>query len=260
MQESNFKITGIDRLVIRPGFPGRFHYVTFKWDGRRSAHSFLQVWVPVAHPEAEVEEVARTFLQHRLRELVELAKASASEEAAIGAFRKVDSDNWGIRAEKRECRSSQISRHLKRAHIQLARYTLDGSHQPVPCGDLVLWKSWMSTSERWVDDTLLSDPDKSQVRACTVVVGLDVAFGGAERPVLFETMVLGGMCDRELYRYCTWQEAKDGHVAIVNHLQAQTVKTPALVAAWDLAQHTVKASGQPVMKAFVEQCANLSSP
>jgi len=260
MQESNFKITGIERLVVRPGFSGRFHHVTFKCGSRRSSPSSLQVWVPVAHPEAEVEEVARTFLRHRLRELAELVKASASEEAAIGALPKVGRDNWSVRAAQRECRSSQILRHLERAHIQLARYTLDRRHQPVPCGDLVLWKAWMNTSERWVDDTLLSDPDNSPVRACTVFLGLDVAFGGAARPVLFETLVLGGMCDRELYRYCTWQEAEDGHAAIVNHLQAQTVKAPALVAAWNLAQRTVKASGQPVMKAFVEQCANLSVP
>jgi len=263
LQEAcNFKITAIERLVIRPGFSGRFHCVTFKCGGRRSGYSSLQVWVTAAYPEAELEDVARTFLRHRLRELAELAKASASEETAFGASRKLHSDNRSVRAQKRECRPSlqRISRHLERAHIQLARYTLDSCHQPVPCDDLVRWKAWMNTSERWVENTLLSDPDNSRVRACTVFLGLDVAFGGTERPVLFETMVLGGMCDRELYRYCTWQEAKDGHAAILNHLQAQTVKSPALVMAWNLAHCTVKASGQPVMKAFVEQCANLRGP
>jgi len=123
-----------------------------------------------------------------------------------------------------------------------------------------MWKAWMKTTERWVEQTLLSDPDNSQVRVCTVFLGLDVGFAGAERPILFETMVLGGICDRELYRYCTWQEAKDGHVAILNHLQTQAVKIPALVMAWNLAHRTVQISRQPVMKAFVEHCANHLRP
>ena len=264
-EERNIKITRIDRLVIRPGFPGRFHCVTFKGGSDGSVDSSFEVWVPTAYPEAEVGRVARACLSLRLLELAELAKASASAEVAIGGLRKTRGGNRSVRSEKRERQSSlqRTSRHLERAHIQLARYTLDGRHQPIPCDDLMMWKAWMNTSERWVENTLRSDPDNNQVRVSTVFLGLDVGFGGAERPIIFETMVLGGMCDRDLYRYCTWEEAKNGHAAILDYLQAhdrQRVKIPTLVMAWNLAHRTVQTSGQPVVKAFVEQCANHLGP
>jgi hypothetical protein len=173
--------------------------------------SFFQVWVPVAYPEAVVECVARTFLWQRLLELAELAKASALADAAIGALRMGHSGERSIRTDKRARRSSlqRTSRHLERGHIPLARYTLDSGRDPVPSDDLVMWKASMNTSERWVEDSLLSVAANTQVHVCTVFLGLDVGFGGLDRPALFEAMVLGGIWDRNLYRYCTWQEAQE---------------------------------------------------
>jgi len=102
-----------------------------------------------------------------------------------------------------------MSQHAPR----IARYILN-EREPVLCDDLALWKTWMQSPERWVQDTLISDAHDNPVRICTVFLGVDTSFG-LDPPVLFETMVLGGVCDRELYRYCTWEDAKYGHAAVV---------------------------------------------
>jgi hypothetical protein len=137
----------------------------------------------------------------------------------------------------------------------LARYILNSNHEPVPCDDLVTWKAWMGTPERWVQDTLITDPTKCQVRVCTVFLGLDVSFG-VEGPVLFETMVLGGTCDRELYRYCTWDEAQAGHAAIVEWVKKydrQMADNPVVLEARDLANRTLETSARTVVKTLIEQ-------
>ena len=90
----------------------------------------------------------------------------------------------GVQKRRREPSSQRISRHLERGHVSLVRYVLDGSHEPVPCNDLAMWKAWMNKPERRVEDTLLSDRADNQVRVCTVFLGLDLGFDNAERPIL----------------------------------------------------------------------------
>ncbi len=165
----------------------------------------------------------------------------------------------GVQKRRREPSSQRISRHLERGHVSLIRYVLDGSHEPVPCNDLAMWKAWMNTPERLVEDALLSDRAGNQVRVCTVFLGLDLGFDNAERPILFETMVLGGIWDRALYRYCTWREAQEGHALLLKHLQVDDrapIEIPALETARNLAHRTVKTSEQSAVKAFIEQAAN----
>lgn len=48
------------------------------------------------------------------------------------------------------------------------------------------------------------------VRISTVFLGIDHACG-AGPPVLFETMVFEGPLDQYCERYCTWEEAEQGH-------------------------------------------------
>jgi len=259
-EQSDIKVTKIDRHVRRPGFTGRFHCVTFEWVADGLVHSSFKVWVSSAYPEAEAECAARALLSPRLRDLAELANAPAFSQPETGALRKRGnrSQSVGVEKRSREPSSQRISRHLERGHVHLVRYVLDGSHEPVPCNDLAMWKAWMNTPERWVEDALLSDRADNQVRVCTVFLGLDLGFGSADRPILFETMVLGGMWDRALYRYCTWREAQDGHALLLNHLQVHnkaTIDIPALETARNLAHRTVRTSEQSVVKAFIEQAA-----
>jgi hypothetical protein len=49
----------------------------------------------------------------------------------------------------------------------------------------------------------------------TVFLGLDHSFSAQSQPVLFETMIFGGVRDEEQLRYRTWDEAVEGHDAIV---------------------------------------------
>jgi len=260
-EQSDINVTKIDRHVRRPGFTGRFHCVTFEWVADRLVHASFTVWVSSAYPEAEAERVARTLLSPRLRDLAELAAAFAFCRPENPASRKRGnrSQSVGVRKRRREPSSQRISRHLERGHVSLVRYVLDGSHEPVPCNDLAMWKAWMNKPERRVEDTLLSDRADNQVRVCTVFLGLDLGFDNAERPILFETMVLGGIWDRALYRYCTWREAQEGHALLLKHLQVDDrapIAIPALETARNLAHRTVKTSEQSVVKAFIEQAAS----
>ena len=96
---------------------------------------------------------------------------------------------------------------------RIDRYTLN-EHEPILCEDLATWTAWMETTQRLVRDTQLVDAAHNRVRVCTAFLGVDVNFGDGE-PILFETVIFGGPCDWELYRYCTWEEAEQGHAAIV---------------------------------------------
>ena len=70
----------------------------------------------------------------------------------------------------------------------------------------------MEGPDRLVLDTQFIDPARNRVRVCTAFLGVDVNFGDGE-PILFETVIFGGYCDWQLYRYCTWEEAEQGHAA-----------------------------------------------
>jgi len=95
-EQSELKATKIEKLVIRPGFAGRFHRVTFVWLDGGLVDSSFQVWVPPEYPEANLERVARTFLWRRLLDFAELSKAGALAEQEIGAIRKSRSDSQRV--------------------------------------------------------------------------------------------------------------------------------------------------------------------
>ena len=56
------------------------------------------------------------------------------------------------------------------------------------------------------------------VEVSTVFLLIDHSFDDG-LPLLFETMVFGGELDGELDRYGTWDEAVDGHNAMVKRVQ-----------------------------------------
>ncbi len=88
-------------------------------------------------------------------------------------------------------------------------WILDG-HTPVAC-DLMTWTERCELN-RPVAETLQGD-----VCVSTVFLGEDhnSGFGRDKRPVLFETMVL--ICGErgDVDRYCTWDEAVEGHRRMV---------------------------------------------
>ena len=93
------------------------------------------------------------------------------------------------------------------------RYILDG-HNPVPEPDLMKWGEWMQTANRTVKITTGSISSQGDyigdIRVSTVFLGLDHSFGG-KAPVLFETMVFGGLMDQSQDRCSTWEAAEQMH-------------------------------------------------
>jgi hypothetical protein len=56
----------------------------------------------------------------------------------------------------------------------------------------------------------------------TVFLGLDHGWEVDAPPILFETMVFGGVLDQEQVRYATWAEAESGHAAMVARVKERT--------------------------------------
>jgi len=83
-------------------------------------------------------------------------------------------------------------------------YVLEG-HVPRPAWSVHEWTQYMETAERHVADTEVGD-----ARVSTVFLGTAHSFGYGP-PLLFETMIFGGKYDDYQRRYCTWEEAEQGH-------------------------------------------------
>jgi len=94
------------------------------------------------------------------------------------------------------------------------KYILVG-HEPTPVEDVLEWAKWFETGDRRVAGTRIW-----WVEVSTVFLGLDHNFGfeEGERPILFETMVFGGLLDGEQERYATWDEALAGHQRLVREV------------------------------------------
>jgi len=54
-----------------------------------------------------------------------------------------------------------------------------------------------------------------EVRISTVFLGLDHSYSDDGPPLVFETLVFGGLLDGDMERYSTWGEAEAGHARMV---------------------------------------------
>lgn len=96
-------------------------------------------------------------------------------------------------------------------------YRLEG-HTPVPCTMEEFAMSMEDPLCRVVSNTMVEE-----IRISTVFLGLDHNYGEGP-PILFETMIFGGAHDQYQERYCTWEEAEEGHKVAVK-LVEDTIKT-----------------------------------
>lgn len=69
--------------------------------------------------------------------------------------------------------------------------------------------------EQFGPSRLLFHTGNADLRVSTVFLVFDHGHGFTSKPLLFETMVFGGAFDREMERYCTYDEAEYGHKAWV---------------------------------------------
>lgn len=89
----------------------------------------------------------------------------------------------------------------------------DKTVELLPPGEFPAEDSYTSVSRRVGDDTVDGQ------RVSTVFLQLDHNWDPDGKPVLFETMIFGGPQDLDMWRYHTWQEAKEGHDRIVHCLK-----------------------------------------
>ena len=94
-------------------------------------------------------------------------------------------------------------------------YILDG--EQVVSVDAARWSAWYEFHyhERIIARTVVHEG----IEVSTVFLGLDHRFGESGPPILFETMVFGGLCDGDIQRYPTMEESRRGHWAMVNRVQ-----------------------------------------
>jgi len=90
------------------------------------------------------------------------------------------------------------------------RFYILRDREPVAV-DLLEWARWFDDLKNRV---VQLDEIRPGVRVSTVFLGIDHAFGRG-RPLLFETMVFGGVHDEYQERYGTWDEAVSGHARAV---------------------------------------------
>ena len=84
--------------------------------------------------------------------------------------------------------------------------------------DADTWARWFQNArgERTVAVTEVGD-----VRVLTVFLGLDHRFGEDGPPLIFETMIFGGIHDQDMQRYSTWGEAEAGHKRMCEIVEAK---------------------------------------
>lgn len=74
--------------------------------------------------------------------------------------------------------------------------------------DLFAWIEWFTKADRNIKKTIVND-----VMVSTVFLGINHSFN-PDDILIFETMVFGGHCDGLIDRYCTYDEALEGHEKI----------------------------------------------
>ena len=104
------------------------------------------------------------------------------------------------------------------------QYILDG-HNPVAEPDPMKWAAWNKTADRIVRNCVgiikIGGNPLGNVRISTVFLGLDHAFGDGP-PMLFETMVFGGVLDGEQDLCSTWKAAEKMHAMMCERVARAT--------------------------------------
>ena len=93
----------------------------------------------------------------------------------------------------------------------LPAFILDDDGEPIKV-PLLAWGQWLSTHH---GDRVVMQESLGRVLVSTVFLGLDHRFGGEGPPILWETLVFGGVFDGRGARYSSRLEALIGHAEMV---------------------------------------------
>lgn len=113
-------------------------------------------------------------------------------------------------------------------------YVLDEDGEPI-VADLATWAAWFGAADRVVLQTRIDRRGVTErplarrrggVYVSTVFLGLDHNYSGGGPPVLWETMIFGGVLNEAQWRYRSKLEALRGHQAAVDLVIAVGVRAP----------------------------------
>lgn len=107
------------------------------------------------------------------------------------------------------------------------KFILNGK-RPEACSNVKRWGEWMEKADRHVAQT-----DVGECWVSTIFLGIDHSFMEEGAPVVFETMAFTAPIERKVFgrwmpvrdeiaarRYRTWEEAEEGHLAVVIEVRA----------------------------------------
>lgn len=98
------------------------------------------------------------------------------------------------------------------------QYILDG-RKVIQVDDDSLWLAWRRNADRRVAFTKTANGDVS-----TVFLGMDHQLGYGP-PLVFETLVTGGVFDGDVWHSATWKEALEDHKAAVEFVTNRKEET-----------------------------------
>jgi hypothetical protein len=109
-------------------------------------------------------------------------------------------------------------------------YILDANGNPVAERDIDAWALWVQNANRTLARDVVGD-----VTISTVFLGYDHNHGFSGKPILWETMIFGGLHDQYQDRYSTREGALTGHHKAV--FLASTGEAAVAMASWTVRSH-----------------------
>ncbi|MEH2032236.1 MAG: hypothetical protein V7K67_21740 [Nostoc sp.] len=93
--------------------------------------------------------------------------------------------------------------------IMFGRYYKLQGQSPIIAESFLDWCLWMASA-----DTRVMVNDIYNVNISTVFVGINLDPQQSGEPMIFETLVMGGVLDGKRNHWSTWEQAMQGHLKI----------------------------------------------
>lgn len=119
-------------------------------------------------------------------------------------------------------------------------YKLDSDNNPIPCSSIIEYQEWVKKHGTTVAESSFLDTGGEKIQVSTVFLGLDHSYNSTI-PILWETMVFGGLLNQEQQRYASFQEALKGHNEVVDYAKKTINTKQMIISEEDLFKNVLKA-------------------
>jgi len=92
----------------------------------------------------------------------------------------------------------------------------------IPTDDLMEWARWFNN----IDNRCVAYDEVGDSIISTVCTGFDYSFSPEGPPLVFETMISGGILNGEIECYSTWDQAVEGHKRMVKRVRLAVNSQP----------------------------------